>query len=85
MKRSPSNKKHYEKNESITKTRNRVICLRFGSELSCSIFPLCGGGCIQKQSESEDNNCLFDVDSKKINTIILDRFYQHIVKSKINP
>lgn len=49
---------------------------------TCSIFPLCGGGCIQKQSETKDNVCLFDIDRKKINAIILDRFYQYIVSKQ---
>ncbi len=42
---------------------------------TCSIFPLCGGGCVQKRSEIQDDVCIFDVNDRKINRIILDRFY----------
>ena len=52
---------------------------------TCSIFPLCGGGCNQKRSETQDDVCVFDVDNKKINRIILDRFYQYIVRKRIIP
>lgn len=52
---------------------------------TCSIFPLCGGGCIQKRSELEENVCMFDIDDKKKKDIILDRFYEYFVSnSKYN-
>lgn len=47
---------------------------------TCSIFPLCGGGCIQKRMEQPDNVCIYDLDEQKKRDIILNRFYNYVVK-----
>ena len=52
---------------------------------TCNIFPLCGGGCIQKNSEVEDlGNCIFDIDDEQKKDIILNRFYCFFVKNHQN-
>lgn len=60
--------------ERITNILPRQICS------TCSIFPLCGGGCIQKRKEQRDNVCLYEIDEQKKQDIILNRFYNYVVK-----
>ena len=60
--------------ERITNILPHEICS------TCSIFPLCGGGCIQKRQEQRDNVCLYEIDEQKKQDIILNRFYNYVVK-----
>lgn len=51
---------------------------------TCSIFPLCGGGCLQKRSEIQDENtCMYHITEGQKKEIILNRFYHHIVKKQV--
>lgn len=50
---------------------------------TCSIFPLCGGGCIQKRQEQKDNVCIYGIDEQKKQDIILNRFYNYVVKKQV--
>lgn len=48
---------------------------------TCNIFPLCGGGCIQKNSEiKETGDCILGIDDEQKKDIILNRFYCYFVK-----
>lgn len=49
---------------------------------TCNIFPLCGGGCIQKNSEVKDtSDCVLGIDEELKKEIILNRFYCYFVKN----
>lgn len=54
---------------------SKPICHR------CRIAPICGGGCIQKTIEQEQNpNCPFGYTEKDIDQMILDRFEFFFIK-----
>jgi len=48
----------------------------------CSILPLCGGGCIQKTIENQENDkCMYNYNDDTKREIILNRFYNYFVKN----
>ena len=61
--------------ERFAKKFCKPICHR------CRIAPICGGGCIQKTIELEQNpNCPFGYTEKDIDQVILDRFEFFFIK-----
>lgn len=62
--------------ERLLKYKESSICSQ------CSIYPLCGGGCIQKRSELKEDICMYNINEQRINEIVLNRFYRFFVKKQ---
>lgn len=50
----------------------------------CTIFPLCGGGCLQHLSEKNgnENTCTFNFTEERKKEIVINRFYNYFIKNK---
>lgn len=62
----------------------RRVCEKFNKSVcnKCRIFPICGGGCIQKTLEFDSEYCIKYKSELEIDKVILMRFYNNVVRKQ---